>query len=100
MDILGSFPTTVHGNRYLLVIVDSFIKWMEALPALKNIRTRMMAEVFVDQVISKHGIPLKIHFDQGKNFEFNLFAKLMVLFDIKMVLDEDECFTSSIGWTG
>jgi len=27
MDILGPFPSSVSGNRYLLVIVDCFTKW-------------------------------------------------------------------------
>jgi len=35
MDILGPFPSSVSGNKYLLVIVDCFTKWVEAFP-LKN----------------------------------------------------------------
>jgi len=55
-------------------------KWVEAFP-LKNIRARTVAEVFVSQVISRHGIPWEIHTDQGKNFESKLFAELMNLLD-------------------
>lgn len=37
----------------------------------------------MNQIIARHGIPLKVHIDQGKNFESNLFRKLMDFFRIK-----------------
>ncbi|KMQ87095.1 integrase core domain protein [Lasius niger] len=82
MDILGPLPTITSGNRYLLVIVDCFTKWVEAFP-LKNIKARTVAKVFVSQIISKHGVPLEVHTDQGKNFESKLFAELMDLLGIR-----------------
>ena len=82
MDVLGPLPTTSSDNRYLLVIVDCFSKWVEAFP-LKNIRAGTVAEVFVNQVVSRHGIPLEIHTDQGKNFESKLFAEVTEMLGIK-----------------
>ncbi|KMQ92912.1 integrase core domain protein, partial [Lasius niger] len=82
MDILGPLPTTTSGNKYLLVIVDCFTKWVEAFP-LKNIRTKMVAEVFVNQFISRHGVPTEVHTDQGKSFESKLFAELSELLGIR-----------------
>ena len=82
MDILGPLPKTSSGNRYLLVIVDCFTKWVEAFP-LKNSRARTIAEVFVDQVVSRHGVPVEIHTDQGRNFELKLFAELMILLGVR-----------------
>lgn len=82
MDILGPLPRTNSGNKYLLVVVDCFTKWVEAFP-LKNIRTKTVAEVFVEQVISRHGVPLEVHTDQGRNFESKLFKELMELLGIK-----------------
>lgn len=82
MDVLGPLPTTTSENRYLLVIVDCFTKWVEAFP-LKNIRAKIIAEVFVNQVISRHGVPLEVHTDQGRNFESRLFAEVMALLGIR-----------------
>jgi len=76
MDILGPFSSSVSENRYLLVIVDCFTKWVEAF-LLKNARASMIAEVFVNRVVSRHGIPLELHTDQGKNFESRLFLELL-----------------------
>lgn len=73
MDILGPLPTTTTGNRYLLVVIDCFTKWVEAFP-LKNFKTRTIADIFVKQFISRHGVPLEVHTDQGKNFESKIFS--------------------------
>ncbi|KMQ86926.1 integrase core domain protein [Lasius niger] len=82
MDILGPLPLTKLGNKYLLVIVDCFTKWVEAFP-VKNIRAKTVAEVFVNQFVSRHGVPVEIHTDQGKNFESQLFSELMRLLGIR-----------------
>ena len=82
MDVLGPLPTSFSGNRYLLVIVDCFTKWVEAFP-LKNSRARTIAEVFVNQIISRHGVPVELHTDQGSNFESRIFQELTRLLGIK-----------------
>ncbi|XP_020297077.1 uncharacterized protein LOC109861714 [Pseudomyrmex gracilis] len=51
MDILGPFPASSSENKYLLVVVDCFSKWVEAFP-LKNIRATTVAEIFVNQELS------------------------------------------------
>ncbi|XP_020298143.1 uncharacterized protein LOC109862482 [Pseudomyrmex gracilis] len=44
MDILGPFPMSSAENKYLLVIVDCFTKWVEAF-LLKNFQATTMAEL-------------------------------------------------------
>lgn len=82
MDILGHLPRSSKGNRYLLVVIDCFSKWVEALP-LKSIKAKVVAEVFVDQIVFRFGIPLEVHTDQGKNFESELFREVLSLLGIR-----------------
>ncbi|KMQ86232.1 integrase core domain protein [Lasius niger] len=82
MDILGPLPTTTTGNRYLLVIIDCFTKWVEAFP-LKNFKARTVADIFVKQFVSRHGVPLEVHTDQGKCFESKIFQEMTRLLGIK-----------------
>jgi len=35
-----------------------------------------MAEVFLGQIIARHGVPLKVHTDQGRSFESRVFREL------------------------
>jgi len=82
MDVLGPLPKTYLGNRFVLVIVDCFTKWVEAFP-IRNIKAKTVAEVFVREIISRHGVPSEIHTDQGRNFESKLFLELAELLGIK-----------------
>jgi len=74
LDVFGSLSITSAGNRYLLVAVDCF-KWVKAFP-LKNIRSKTIAETFLNQIIFRHRVPLEVHTDQGKNFESRIFREL------------------------
>lgn len=82
VDILGPLPVSQSGNKYLLVVVDCFTKWPEALP-LKNKRAITIAEALVNQIFSRHGIPLELHTDQGRNFESQLVGELSSILGVK-----------------
>lgn len=81
MDILGLFSTSGSGNKYL-VICDCFTKWMKAFP-LKNIRASTIAEIFVNQMISRFGVPSELHTDQRRNFDSRMFHELSHLLGTK-----------------
>ena len=46
MDIVGPFPETVDGNKYILVFCDYLTKWPEAFP-IKDQKAETIAQVFV-----------------------------------------------------
>jgi len=43
----------------------------------------MVAETFLNQIVSRHGVPLEVHTDQGRNFESRIFLELSCAFGIK-----------------
>jgi hypothetical protein len=67
MDILGPFPVSSRGNRYIIVAVDYVTKWAEAV-ALPVAGAKQVAEFFVQEVLLRHGAPKKQTTDQGKCF--------------------------------
>lgn len=71
VDVLGPLPTTARGHKYVVVISDYFTKWVEAIPTVCQEAT-VIADILIDAVISRFGVPLEIHSDQGRNFESNL----------------------------
>ena len=81
MDILGPFPISAKGNRYVLVIGDTFTKWIEAY-AIADQTAPTIANVVVREFIARFGTPLEIHTDQGKNFESDLMHELCRLLEI------------------
>ena len=65
-DVLGPLPTTDSGNKYLLVVVDYFTEWTEPFPMQRQEATNV-AEIIVKEVVSRFGVPLSLHSDQGRN---------------------------------
>ena len=78
---MGPFPTSSKGNRYVLVIGNTFTKWIEAY-AIPDQTANTVAEVVVKEFIARFGTPLEIHTDQGKNFESTLFQDICKLLEI------------------
>ena len=78
MDILDVCEPTTDGYRYILVIADYFSKWTEAFP-IKDKCADTVADVLVDNIILRFGMPLVIHSDQGREFEKGLMKSLCSL---------------------
>jgi len=81
MDILGPLPVSKLGNKYILVIIDQFTKWIECCP-LPNQYAETIAKALMGSTISRFGCPLEIHTDQGKNVDGNLIRQLCDLLEI------------------
>ena len=81
IDIVGPLPLTQKKNRYLLVIGDYFTRWMEAYP-ISNQKTEIIAQKLVMEFISRFGIPLELHSDQGTNFQSELMNSICSLLEI------------------
>ena len=81
IDILDPFPQTERDNKYVLVAIDRFTKWVEAY-AIPNFRAETVANKLVYEFISRFGVPLDIDSDQGRNFESKLFTELCALLEV------------------
>lgn len=75
VDILGPFPTTDTGNRYVLVAMDYFTKWPEAY-AVPDQTAATTAERLVEEMFARFGVPAELHSDQGRNFESQVFGEV------------------------
>ena len=81
VDILGPLPVTDRGNRYLLVAMDYFTKWPEAIP-IANQEATTIAEALVSNFFCRFGSCLELHSDQGRNFESAVMAEVCKLFGV------------------
>ena len=66
VDVL-QLPLTSSGNRYIVVFMDYLTKWVEAFPTSDQQATTI-AELLVEHIICRHGVPNELLSDRGTNF--------------------------------
>ena len=82
IDVLGGLPMTHIGKCYVLVACDTYTKYMQAWP----MRSQMAQETGMTLYrnwFTVHGVPERVHSDQGGNFESMLFRELATLMGCK-----------------
>jgi len=82
IDVLGPFPASESGNKYILVVCDAFTKWVEVF-AMPDQMASTCAKILVNEIIVRYGCPLDLHTDQGRNFEGAIFKELCELLQIR-----------------
>jgi hypothetical protein len=60
----GPLPLMVRHNRYVLVMVEHFSKWIELVPSFDKSREGI-AYAFLDRVLCRFGAPAEVLTDQG-----------------------------------
>ena len=81
IDLVGPMPETARGNRWILVLVDHFTRWQDAL-AIPDATAAVVATVLDERVFCYMGLPEQIHTDQGAQFESQLMTELCQLWGI------------------
>ena len=81
VDIIGPLKTTRFGNRYILVLIDYFTKYVEALP-MRNMETVTVVRC-LEEIFSRHGMPSIMLTDQGANFQSALMRSVCNVFNIE-----------------
>lgn len=72
LDILGEFPITRRKNRYIIVLIDYFTKYIETA-AIRDKTANSIVDFFLRSVVLRHGCTKRVLTDQGRGFiaEFN-----------------------------
>ena len=81
-DFIGPLPLSDKGNRFILVVMDHFSKWIEVIP-VPDQSAVTTATVILNEVICRFGCPIFIHSDRGKNYESQIFRELCRMLEIK-----------------
>ena len=82
MDFVGPLPRTPDGNEFILVMLDSFTRWIECIP-LACQTAEATAQAAVNELFSRMGYATQVVSDQGRNFESLLFSELCRIVEIR-----------------
>ena len=61
-------PASTRGHHHIIVAVDYFMKWAEAMPTVKSNSETAMHFVF-NQIITRFSIPKELVTDHGRHFQ-------------------------------
>jgi hypothetical protein len=64
LDFVDPLILTIQHNQYVLVMIKYFSKWLE-LVSLSNCSNENVAYVFLDIVLNRFRVPIKVFTDQG-----------------------------------
>lgn len=70
------FPQTDQRNRYIVISVEYFTKWLEAY-AVSNQESSTVAETLVTNFGCRFGVPREVRSDQGYNFDPSLTQEVL-----------------------
>ncbi len=84
IDVLGPLPTTVNNEKYILLCVDSFTRFVEGFP-LKSQEATEIADILYKDIICRYGSPRCLLSDRGTNFMSAIVSELCRKMDIKRI---------------
>jgi hypothetical protein len=68
MDLITKLPRTPKGYDAIWVIVDCATKSVHFLPIHETYSSERMAELFVKEIVARHGVPVSIVSDPDTRF--------------------------------
>ena len=73
---------SVGGHKYIIVVVDYFMKWVEEMPTYKA-DGETIAFFFFNQIITWFSIPKEIVTDHGNHFQNNMMTEFATMLGFK-----------------
>ncbi|KAG1123638.1 hypothetical protein G6F42_010358 [Rhizopus arrhizus] len=78
LDFFGPLPATVHQNKYVLVVIDCFSRYVELYPVISTTQEELVKTLF-NRFIFRHRVPQEILTDGSPPFNSMFFTQLTTL---------------------
>ncbi|KAI5340425.1 hypothetical protein L3X38_019699 [Prunus dulcis] len=95
MDFVFKLPRTRNKHDGVWVIVDRLTKSAHFLPVRANYTLNKLAQLFIDEIVRLHGVPVSITSDRDPRFTSRFWTKLHEAFGTQ--LQFQHCLLSSDG---
>lgn len=78
MDLLGPFPLSASGNKWIVVATDYLTRYAETKPLSRGTAAEV-AKFFIENIVLRHGAPSRIVTDRGTPFTAHLMQETLEL---------------------
>ncbi len=82
VDSIGPIEAGPNGYKHILVIVDNFTRWTELAPT-HSTDAETCAQVLLERIFARHGLPVRIHSDNGTQFINSIVKSLLNTLKVK-----------------
>lgn len=83
IDVIGRIkPTTSNRHHFILVAINYFTKWVEAI-SYANVTRQLMVRFLKKEIICRYGVPNKIITENGSNLNNKMMKELRKNFKIE-----------------
>ncbi|PKI78460.1 hypothetical protein CRG98_001100 [Punica granatum] len=90
MDVIGPItPKASNGHLFILVAIDYFTQWIEAI-TLASVTAKAVARFLKRDIIARYGVPATLITDNAKNLNNKLIDELCARFKMNVLLVEVE----------
>ncbi|KAJ9552433.1 hypothetical protein OSB04_016478 [Centaurea solstitialis] len=86
MDFVTKLPKTKKGHDSIWVIVDRLMKSAHFLPIRENFSIDRLAQLYVNEIVMRHGIPISIISDRDSRFTSRFWQSLQTTMGTKIDL--------------
>ncbi|KAI3776586.1 hypothetical protein L1987_46372 [Smallanthus sonchifolius] len=86
MDFITKLPRTSSGYDSLWVIMDRLTKSAHFLPIREDYRVEKLARIYIDEIVSHHGVPLNIISDRDARFTSRFWQSLQTALGTRLDL--------------
>ena len=84
MDFVSGFPLTQQKHDFVWVIVDRLTKSAHFIPVRIDYSMDRLAELYVDEIVRLHGVPLSIVSDRDPRFTSRFWKELQLALGTKL----------------
>ncbi|KAI3712432.1 hypothetical protein L1987_70988 [Smallanthus sonchifolius] len=86
MDFITKLPRTSSGYDSIWVIIDRLTKSAHFLPIREDYRVKKLARIYIDEIVSRHGVPLNIISDRDARFTSQFWQSLQTALGTRLDL--------------
>ena len=86
MDFVFKLPPTVQRHDGIWVVVDRLTKSVHFIPIREKFSPQKLAELFMNHILSLHGVPVSIIYDRDPRFTSRFWKGLMKELGVKLNL--------------
>ncbi|GFW36079.1 transposon Tf2-8 polyprotein [Trichonephila clavipes] len=97
IDLLGRFPKSAHGNKWIIVCTDYSTRYA-ITKALPTAEVDEIAKFLLEEIVLRHGAPRVIITDRGPSFDPDLFPLSSTC--VTLIIVSQRRITQTNGLTG